>query len=384
MSTNNPLLAFPASLSYAANDVSLSLPLPLSPPVPPPPPRHRHQRQGPRRRLFLPCWRPKRGHALQVPNPGQDLVPRAGFFRHVRWRRLPVLAEVERGVPVEGDAFRRRFFTRDGDDAIPHGRYQDVRCPNREGVLLHVHALLLDFRALDLRQLAHHARPLRYLLRLRQEGGGTGQSLQWRIGGLRGIVQGKDSSANGETHHHNWSVAVGSPSDSILLTMALCFHSVFLGIATGVAETKPDAWKTTRTIFPHSIFAAIAMGIVLTRRMPPNRPLLPRVAYAFAFAISSPISVVIGIVIDPTTWCAVAGWSSAIFSGFCGVFIYVSVISNRYVQSADSLGAFLASMLGFGIIVVLMIWDAFGYSAAVYLFGRKEIRTPWSGLQILD
>ncbi|XP_018731104.2 zinc transporter 2-like [Eucalyptus grandis] len=190
-----------------------------------------------------------------------------------------------------------------------------------------------------------------------------------------GIVHGKGSSANGATHHHNLSVAVGLPSDGILLIIALCLHSVFLGIAIGVAETKPDAWKTLRTIFPHNIFAAVAMGIVLLRMMP-NRPLSSCDAYAFAYAISSSIGMAIGIVIDPTTQGVVAGWSSAIFSGFCGMFIYVSVISYRYVQNVDSVDAFLATIVGFGIIVGLMIWDAFGYSAAVYLLWGKEKRTP--------
>ncbi|KAE8680269.1 Zinc transporter 2 [Hibiscus syriacus] len=86
---------------------------------------------------------------------------------------------------------------------------------------------------------------------------------------------------------------VSSFGDSVLLIIALCFHSVFEGIAIGVAETKADAWKALWTISLHKIFAAIAMGIALLR-MIPDRPLLSCVAYAFAFAISSPVGVAIG------------------------------------------------------------------------------------------
>ncbi|KAK6149400.1 hypothetical protein DH2020_016925 [Rehmannia glutinosa] len=153
--------------------------------------------------------------------------------------------------------------------------------------------------------------------------------------------------------------------DSILLIAALCFHSVFEGIAIGVAETKSDAWRALWTVCLHKIFAAVAMGIALLR-MIPDRPLLSCAAYAFAFAISSPIGVAIGIVIDATTQGAVADWIYAISMGLaCGVFIYVSInhlLSKGYkpqkMVSFDNPGyRFLAVLLGVGVIAVVMIWD---------------------------
>ncbi|KAJ8774360.1 hypothetical protein K2173_011609 [Erythroxylum novogranatense] len=159
--------------------------------------------------------------------------------------------------------------------------------------------------------------------------------------------------------------AVSSFGDSILLIIALCFHSVFEGIAIGVAETKGDAWKALWTICLHKIFAAIAMGITLLR-MIPDRPLMSCTAYAFAFAISSPIGVAIGIVIDATTQGPVADWIFAISMGLaCGVFIYVSinhVLSKGYIArgtvSIDTLHhRFFAVLLGVGVIAVVMIWD---------------------------
>ena len=99
----------------------------------------------------------------------------------------------------------------------------------------------------------------------------------------------------------------GLVGDSILMIVASCFHSIYEGIAIGVAETKDDAQKALWTISLHKIFAAIAMGIALLH-MIPNRPFLSCVAYAFAFAISSPIGVAIGIIIDATTQGAVVDW----------------------------------------------------------------------------
>ncbi|QCD78180.1 solute carrier family 39 [Vigna unguiculata] len=170
------------------------------------------------------------------------------------------------------------------------------------------------------------------------------------------------------TDHHFASPALGSVhslGDTILLIVALCAHSVFEGLAIGVAETKADAWKALWTICLHKIFAAIAMGIALLR-MIPNRPLVSCAAYAFAFAISSPIGVAIGIILDATTQGRVADWIFAISMGLaCGVFIYVSVNHllakgykpNNPTKVDSAYFKFFAVLLGVGVIAVVMIWD---------------------------
>ncbi|KAL6529437.1 hypothetical protein OROGR_015060 [Orobanche gracilis] len=169
-----------------------------------------------------------------------------------------------------------------------------------------------------------------------------------------------------EAHFTKSSLTTASSvGDSILLIAALCFHSVFEGIAIGVAEMKSDTWRSLWTVCLHKIFAAISMGIALLR-MIPDRPLLSCAAYAFAFAISSPVGVAVGIIIDATTQGAVADWIFAISMGLaCGVFIYVSInhlLSKGYkpqkMVSFDTGGyRFLAVLLGVGVIAVVMIWD---------------------------
>ncbi|XP_020203274.1 zinc transporter 2 [Cajanus cajan] len=173
---------------------------------------------------------------------------------------------------------------------------------------------------------------------------------------------------NHSTDHHLANPALGSVrsiGDTILLIVALCVHSVFEGLAIGVAETKADAWKALWTICLHKIFAAIAMGIALLR-MIPDRPLMSCAAYAFAFAISSPIGVAIGIILDATTQGHVADWIFAISMGLaCGVFIYVSVnhllgkgyVPHKPTRVDSAYFKFLAVLLGVGVIAVVMIWD---------------------------
>ncbi|XP_062017351.1 zinc transporter 11-like isoform X2 [Rosa rugosa] len=176
-------------------------------------------------------------------------------------------------------------------------------------------------------------------------------------------VYGKEEAHKGHDTHH--IAAVGSFRDTILLIVALCFHSFFEGIAIGIAKTKLDAWKALWTVCVHKIIAAIAMSIALLR-MIPNRPFISCMVYAFVFAISSPVGVGVGIIIDAKTQGATADWMFAISTALaCGVFIYVSInhlLSKGYTaQNAVSVDKphykFLAVVFGVGVISVAMIWD---------------------------
>lgn len=160
-------------------------------------------------------------------------------------------------------------------------------------------------------------------------------------------------------------VRTSSFEDAVLLTVALCFHSIFEGIAIGVSATKSDAWRNLWTIGLHKIFAAVAMGIALLR-MIPKRPFLMTVAYSLAFAVSSPLGVGIGIAIDATAEGRAADWTYAVSMGFAtGVFVYVAInhlIAKGYRPQEPSrvdaaLFKFLAVLLGVAVMAVVMIWD---------------------------
>jgi len=172
--------------------------------------------------------------------------------------------------------------------------------------------------------------------------------------------------------------------ETALLILALCFHSVFEGMAVGVAESRGSAWRALWTVCLHKVFAATAMAIALLR-MKPNRPFLSCAAYAFAFGLSSPVGVSIGIIVDSTTEGPVARWLFAITMGLAtGIFIYVALnhmlrgahahaqvparSNNGRTREKDedndgddrngpSLSNFPAFLLGVGVIAVAMIWD---------------------------
>ncbi|KAG6550990.1 hypothetical protein Mapa_007605 [Marchantia paleacea] len=153
--------------------------------------------------------------------------------------------------------------------------------------------------------------------------------------------------------------------DAVLLVFALCFHSIFEGIAIGVAATTKDAWRSLWTVTLHKVFAAIAMGIALLRIIP-DRPLWSCAAYSLAFAISSPIGLAIGILIDQTSQGNTADWIYAISMGFAaGVFIYVAInhlLAKGYTPPCkigvdQPFYKFFFVTLGVAVMSVVMIWD---------------------------
>ncbi|KAJ1287271.1 hypothetical protein BS78_03G418500 [Paspalum vaginatum] len=174
----------------------------------------------------------------------------------------------------------------------------------------------------------------------------------------------RDKDEQQQQHPHPMLVRTSSLEDAVLLMVALCFHSVFEGIAIGVSATKSDAWRNLWTIGLHKIFAAVAMGIALLRMLP-ARPFLMTVAYSLAFAVSSPVGVGIGIGIDATAEGRAADWTFAISMGFAtGVFVYVAInhlIAKGYRPQEPSrvdrpLFKFLAVLLGVAAMAVVMIW----------------------------
>jgi zinc transporter 1/2/3 len=194
-----------------------------------------------------------------------------------------------------------------------------------------------------------------------------------RAGAGESRVDDDDVAVKEEGRHENGSgvdvnqaiVRTSGFGDTALLILALCFHSIFEGIAIGVSDTKSDAWRNLWTISMHKIFAAVAMGIALLKLIP-KRPFFLTVAYSFAFGISSPIGVGIGIAINSTSQGAVSDWIYAItMSLACGVFVYVAVnhlISKGYKPREECyfdkpVYKFLAVFLGVALLSTVMIWD---------------------------
>ncbi|XP_051134563.1 zinc transporter 1-like [Andrographis paniculata] len=182
---------------------------------------------------------------------------------------------------------------------------------------------------------------------------------------VEGLEDGGGGGAGFSAEVTTYFVKTASLGDTVLLILALCFHSVFEGIAVGVSGNKAEAWRNMWTISLHKIFAAVAMGIALLK-MIPQRPLVTTAIYSFVFAISSPIGIGIGIALDATTQGPAADWTYAIAMGLtCGVFIYVAInhlIAKGYRLQVEcyydySFYKYFAVLLGVAVIAIVMIWD---------------------------
>lgn len=121
------------------------------------------------------------------------------------------------------------------------------------------------------------------------------------------------------------------------------------------------------------------MGIALLRMLP-SRPFLMTIAYSFAFAVSSPVGLGIGIAINATTQGRTADWIYAISMGLaCGVFIYVAInhlIAKGFRPEKPSyfdtpLFKFFAVLAGVAVMAVVMIWDWFNLLVIVMSLRNK-------------
>lgn len=106
-----------------------------------------------------------------------------------------------------------------------------------------------------------------------------------------------------------------------------------------IADTSYHAWRNMWTVMLHKVLAAIAMSMALLTILP-NRPFLSVATYALGFAVSSPIGIVIGIIIDAVTSAKAENWTYAITMGIAsGVFLFVAInhLLNKGHSAPDNL-----------------------------------------------
>eukprot|EP00245_Coleochaete_scutata_P011270 TRINITY_DN4154_c0_g3_i1.p1 TRINITY_DN4154_c0_g3~~TRINITY_DN4154_c0_g3_i1.p1 ORF type:complete len:431 (-),score=52.18 TRINITY_DN4154_c0_g3_i1:161-1414(-) len=114
-------------------------------------------------------------------------------------------------------------------------------------------------------------------------------------------------------------------AEVLLLAIALCFHAIFEGLVIGLSGTVKEVWNTTITIVIHKIFEGLALGMSLMMECP-TRSFLSLAIYALGFAISGPVGISIGMILDRTTPSRTTIWANAIGNAFAaGVFIFVAL-----------------------------------------------------------
>lgn len=114
--------------------------------------------------------------------------------------------------------------------------------------------------------------------------------------------------------------SVAAVGVAVLTIFGLAIHSLDEGFQIGQQRRTIYAWTRILPISIHHVFLAIGLGIVVLR-MQPRRPFWTVVAYSFAFAISTPVGILMASTEGIVDWI----FNVILMGIFSGVFIYISI-----------------------------------------------------------
>lgn len=135
-----------------------------------------------------------------------------------------------------------------------------------------------------------------------------------------------------------------------VLMIALSVHSVFEGIAVGLAPNFSGTVSLVVAIVVHKGAAASALGISLVKTFPDNMPLCRWLV--FTFAIATPLGVIIGMLLGKNDVLTVVFNSLA-----CGTFVYIAC-SEIIVEEFTVPGGRWWKLLAFfcGSVLIFSLW----------------------------
>lgn len=188
-------------------------------------------------------------------------------------------------------------------------------------------------------------------------------------GETQALVRVEEGIKEGESVSDNYSdsrlVSKAAVEVSIFIILGLSLHSAFEGITIGVAERDRYAWRYLWTICIHKVVLALSLGIVVLR-MQPKRPILTSIAYSFAFAVSTPIGIIVSLSIQKTAQNGTSDWVYVLTQAVaCGVFLHVSIyhlLAKGFSPQDQSsyttpFRRFFALFLGILIVTIGLIFD---------------------------
>ncbi|KAL1827539.1 hypothetical protein ACET3Z_005951 [Daucus carota] len=178
-----------------------------------------------------------------------------------------------------------------------------------------------------------------------------------------GIKEGESVSDNISSNPR--LVSKAAVEAAVVIILGLSLHSVFEGFTIGLAERDRYAWRYLWTIGIHKVASGLSLGIVVLR-MQPKRPILTSIAYSFAFAISTPIGIIVSLIIKKAAQDGTADWVYVLTQAAAsGVFLHVSIYHllakgfNPQDQSAHTtpFKRFFALCLGIGVVTIGLIFN---------------------------
>ncbi|XP_037801051.1 zinc transporter ZIP3-like [Penaeus monodon] len=147
------------------------------------------------------------------------------------------------------------------------------------------------------------------------------------------------------------SKGLASNLRSLLVILALSFHSVFEGLAVGLQEKEVDVWYLFGAICAHKLVIAFCMGLEL---LVAGTVVGLMVVYMVVFALVSPLGIAIGIIVTENITSSDGGHLVAvtILQGLAGgTILYVTffeVLERERNHGGGRLMKLLFIVLGFG------------------------------------
>ena len=164
----------------------------------------------------------------------------------------------------------------------------------------------------------------------------------------------------GEDHHVDPSAH--SLMRSLLLLVALSFHSIFEGLAIGLQPNKQDVLGIFVPVILHKSILAFSLGLSLVQS---RMSILGAVKSNFIFSFSCPLGIGIGIaVIDLAPDSLTSALVNGILQGFaCGTFLYVvffEILPHEFMVPTvvpDRILKVLFFIIGYATVALLLFLD---------------------------
>ncbi len=153
-------------------------------------------------------------------------------------------------------------------------------------------------------------------------------------------------------HHH---LIEHSSLRSVLLTVALSFHSIFEGLAIGLQEDKRSLVNIFTAVIVHKAIMALSLGLTVAKSPMSFKSFLLSVSI---FSLASPIGMAIGIVLTDIDESIGRDIANSILQGIAGgTFLYIvffEVLQQEFTKPTDRMPKLFFTVVGFGCICGLL------------------------------
>ncbi|XP_048338025.1 zinc transporter ZIP1-like [Sphaerodactylus townsendi] len=157
-------------------------------------------------------------------------------------------------------------------------------------------------------------------------------------------------------HHHQAPRRRASRFRSLVLTLALCLHSVFEGLSVGLQDTPSRVLQLAGAVLLHKSVVAASLGLLLLQSPLPLRWLAAALG---AFVLTSPLGVGLGMALTQSSGGDGNTTARSLLQGVAaGTFMYITfleILPQELGSPANRLPKVLAVLLGFSGMVGLRL-----------------------------